>query len=149
MLSCCSHQFWPYHLNVTADSSSTDNILQFSVVQLCWAHAYCRLGFLFLANRSGTQTGFLLLWPVCLGVLPKMAFLVIKGSYLIYCQLISKHSVQGLTHWHIIKNLLWEPDIEEQLFMQVLGHTALCPIKIKLVIQRVSLTWMAFDTPWW
>ncbi len=64
-------KFWPYHLNVVADietHQTRQRFFQSSIVQFWWACVNCSLRFLFLADRSGTRCGLLLLEPICFRV---------------------------------------------------------------------------------
>ncbi len=56
-------KFWPNHLNVSRNRDSSDQatFFQSSIIQFWWACANCSLRFLFLADRSGTRWGLLLL----------------------------------------------------------------------------------------
>ncbi len=64
-------KFWPYHLNVAAEIETHQTRQRFSNLlffQFWEACANCILRFLFLADRSGTRCGLLLLEPICFRV---------------------------------------------------------------------------------
>ncbi len=59
-------KFWPYHLSIGAEietHQTRQRFFQSSIIQFWWACANCSLSFLFLADRSGTWCGLLLLQP--------------------------------------------------------------------------------------
>ncbi len=63
--------FWPYIWMLQQKSRliRPDNVFfQSSIVQFWWSCVNCSLCFLFLADRSGTRWGLLLLEPICFRV---------------------------------------------------------------------------------
>ncbi len=74
-LTWCFHvlyaKFWPYHWMLQQKSrthQTRQRFFQSSIVQFRCACANYSLRFLFLADRSVTRCGLLLLWPVCFRV---------------------------------------------------------------------------------
>ncbi len=88
-------KFWTYHLNVAAEIETHQTRQCFSNLLLSNFGEPVRiviLCFLFLADRSGTRCGLLLLLPICFSfwcvVLSEMVFchtLVVTSGYLSYC----------------------------------------------------------------
>ncbi len=70
MLSCSLHQIMtlPSECSRNQDSSDQATFFQSSIVQFWWFCVNCILCFLFLADRSGTRCGLLLLEPICFRV---------------------------------------------------------------------------------
>ncbi len=71
MLSCSLHQILTLPSECCSrnrDSSDQATFFQSSIIQFWWACANFGLCFLFLADRSGTRCGLLLLEPICFRV---------------------------------------------------------------------------------
>ncbi len=86
------------------DSSDQATFFQSSIVQFWWACVNCSLRFLFLADKSGTRCGLLLLWHICFRVRHVVVFrdgilhtLVVTSGYLSYCCLSSQSAHSALT----------------------------------------------------
>ncbi len=86
------------------DSSDQAMFFQSSIVQFWWACVNCSLRFLFLADRSGTRCGLLLLLPICFRVWrvvrSEMVFCIpwlITSGYLSHCclSIISNQSAHS------------------------------------------------------
>ncbi len=99
MLSCSLRQI----VTRNRDSSDQATFFQSSIVQFWWACVNCSLCFLFLADRSGTRCGLLLLEPIFFrvrrvvrsdGILHN---LVVTSVFLSYCclSIISNQSARS------------------------------------------------------
>ncbi len=95
MLSCSLRQILTlpseFHSR-NQDSSDQATFSQSSFVQFWWDCVNCSLHFLFLADRSGSRCGLLLLLPICFPGSTCCAFrdgilhtLVVTSGYLSYC----------------------------------------------------------------
>ncbi len=62
-------KFWSYHLNAAEiKTHQTRQLFPIFYCPILWACVNCSLRFLFLADRSGTRCGLLLLEPICFRV---------------------------------------------------------------------------------
>ncbi len=68
--SCSLRRIWPYYLNVATKSRliRPGNVFPIFYCPIWWSCVNCSLRFLFLADRSGTRCGLLLLEPICFRV---------------------------------------------------------------------------------